>query len=927
MSASVHARTPILQVRDSRGLAVRRVDYCRGVAQEVAEARIQRWQFNAAGHLCSSRDARLHATGGPANLVSLHALSGREVSRDSVDAGFYCTLFGEAGQVVWAQDGKGNRRELEHDLLLRPLALFEQEPGQTRQCSERQTYAPADPALAPGNLCGRLVRHDDTAGSRQLNDYALGGQVAGESRRFLVDDAWPDWPLPLDERDALLEPQAALSRWRHGPLGDVFEQTDAAGNRQRVGFTLAGQVRDIQLSQAGEPTPRMLVTKTRHDAFGHVVERVLGNGVTLSRQHRAQDGRLMRLGSRRGNGDWLQDLHYDFDPAGLVLSITDQAIPLRHFANQRIEARSEYRYDSLGQLLEATGREAGARGQGPDGALDPAAMANYRQTYRYDAGGNLLQLIHVGAQAHGRELMAAAGSNRCLALVEGRPPTEEDFAAAFDANGNPRQLQPGQVLHWDRRNRLAGTDQERYHYDGVGQRLRKWRSQVVAGRSVVDEVRYLPGVERHRRGASGECFDVLVVDTDGVGIRVLHWQAGRPSDVPQNQYRYALGDHLGSTSVELDGEAGLISREGYYPFGETAWHAARNEVEAGYRTLRYSGKERDASGLYYYGARYYRADWQRWLNPDPAGAVDGLNLYAMVGNSPVNRRDVQGTRGFDVLDDAQHQWLAQGADVRASALADFPADLQGAVRQGLLTGKVFLNNAIAALDGGSGESVSQALQSTFGITDFQSDAARQSLLAELRGVLGESRDYQSKLEQDESWRLSLIHSAHVGGAGVTGLSRNRGVRIGFDEGLLRGNVIDRAMTFTHESFHAVSLGLLSTSPMDIVSDFFYSTPPLTRTGSIPAMMDATHHLSRRIISSGPDEAAMSGADQQRYVQLIERESERLGLKPPGDAEERRQYFVTHPQIRQTVVMRNAASLTGFVLMLQRRPAAQKRGVV
>ncbi|RMN48970.1 putative insecticidal toxin complex, partial [Pseudomonas syringae pv. apii] len=86
-----------------------------------------------------------------------------------------------------------------------------------------------------------------------------------------------------------------------------------------------------------------------------------------------------------------------------------------------------------------------------------------------------------------------------------------------------------------------------------------------------------------------------------------------------DQVRYSLGDHLGSSTLELDQQGGLISQESYYPFGGTAWWAARSAVEAKYKTVRYSGKERDASGLYYYGFRYYAPWLQRWINPDPAG--------------------------------------------------------------------------------------------------------------------------------------------------------------------------------------------------------------------------------------------------------------------------------------------------------------------
>jgi insecticidal toxin complex protein TccC len=46
--------------------------------------------------------------------------------------------------------------------------------------------------------------------------------------------------------------------------------------------------------------------------------------------------------------------------------------------------------------------------------------------------------------------------------------------------------------------------------------------------------------------------------------------------------------------------------------------------------------------LYYYGARYYAPWLQRWVSADPAGDVDGLNLYGFVGNNPLNYFDDSG---------------------------------------------------------------------------------------------------------------------------------------------------------------------------------------------------------------------------------------------------------------------------------------------
>jgi RHS repeat-associated protein len=49
------------------------------------------------------------------------------------------------------------------------------------------------------------------------------------------------------------------------------------------------------------------------------------------------------------------------------------------------------------------------------------------------------------------------------------------------------------------------------------------------------------------------------------------------------------------------------------------------------KRYRYTGKERDdSSGLCYYGARYLAPWLTRWIIPDSAGAIDGLNLYSII---------------------------------------------------------------------------------------------------------------------------------------------------------------------------------------------------------------------------------------------------------------------------------------------------------
>lgn len=679
MNTDIHSHTPQLAVIDSRGLPVRQIAYWRQDAGElIAQAWVNRTVFDPAGRAIAQWDPRLFQdASAPANLSTLHGLSGVELCTRSVDAGWRVNLLGETGAPMQSWDGRGSRRSWEYDDQLRPLAVFEQAAVGEASCTERMVYGVGSQAFADHNQCGQLIRHDDPAGTCHFSEFGLTGALLDQQQHFLQALDSPDWPLPVNERDALLEPGAgAHSAFHFNPLGELLEQTDAQGNRQRFNQTVDGQLRDAWLHLNHAPQAQRLVSGMDYNAQGQIERQAAGNGVISQWDYCTKDGRLVRLHAKRANGEPLQDLNYGYDPVGNILSIEDKALPVRYFANQRIEPINRYGYDSLYQLIEATGWEAGSANKGPSSIEDPQAVANYRQTYRYDVGGNLLELIHHGPQQHGRRLTAAKHSNRCLPERNGLPPTEAEIAAGFDDNGNLQALEPGRILSWDTRNQLHHVspveraselnDTERYIYDADGMRQRKVRSTQTSARTVISETRYLPGLEV--RNIEGEVLHVITAQAGGATVQVLHWETRVPKHLGNDPYRYSLADHLGSCALELDSEAKIISREIYHPYGSTAFSDRGDSSEESYRTLRYSGRERDATGLYYYGFRYYVTQLQRWLNPDPAGDIDGLNFYQMVNNNPVKFFDELGLNG--VVPDSVKEWGEVGR-ARSLKIYDF----------------------------------------------------------------------------------------------------------------------------------------------------------------------------------------------------------------------------------------------------------------
>lgn len=670
---NLHTHTPSLTTVDPRGLAVGQVGFYRADLQPPADVRRTRQVFDMARRIVASIDPRLDRP----STTTVFSLSGQTLLSENVDAGWRLALLGEAGQALCAWDSRGTYFLTERDELMRPLAISEMLDGEPIRVVERYVYGDASESSALHNQCGVLIRRDDTAGLIAFSDYGLAGGVLLQQRRFLLELVAPDWPEALVQRDSLLEAEGYSSTTQVNASGEVIEQHDARGNRQLLSYTCAGQLAVVQLQQADSDQSQTLVSDIRYNPWGAVEHELAGNGVVSQSKYDPASGRLIRLLAKLPSGDSLQDLNHLYDPVGNILSIEDASQASSFFRNQRVDPVSRYTYDSLYQLIEATGCEVAPVAHLPGLPdlqplpMDPAKLINYTQRFEYDAGGNLLARHHSGADTW--RMAVSSNSNRSLPQrADGSLPDDAAINTAFDGNGNLKALQPGQAMTWDGRNQLSeitavkredgSDDSEVYRYDGDGQRVRKVRMSQTRARTLAEEVRYLPGLALHRNEATGEVWQVLTIDGSSHVIRVLHWDEGIPEDVENDQLRYCLTDHLGSSTVELDRNAKLISQEGYYPFGGTAWWAARSVVEAKYKTVRYSGKERDATGLYYYGYRYYVPWLQRWVNPDPAGDIQNFNRYGFVINSPVGKVERDG-QIYEGVNDRVEEMLKSLGDV------------------------------------------------------------------------------------------------------------------------------------------------------------------------------------------------------------------------------------------------------------------------
>jgi len=213
-----------------------------------------------------------------------------------------------------------------------------------------------------------------------------------------------------------------------------------------------------------------------------------------------------------------------------------------------------------------------------------------------------------------------------------------------------------------------------YVYDAAGQRVRKVIEQD--GKKQKERI-YLGGFEVYREYNGNSTITIeretLHIMDDKQRIAIVETRTQGDDPAPRQIIRYQFGNHLGSASLELDTGAQVISYEEYYPYGSTSYQAVRSQTETPKR-YRYTGKERDEeTGLYYHGARYYAPWLGRWTSTDPAGLLDGINVFSYVHNRPVMATDPGGCQYVDIGTDPALQSAAQSVHAARPSLVQTPS--------------------------------------------------------------------------------------------------------------------------------------------------------------------------------------------------------------------------------------------------------------
>ncbi len=252
--------------------------------------------------------------------------------------------------------------------------------------------------------------------------------------------------------------------------------------------------------------------------------------------------------------------------------------------------------------------------------------------YSYDSIGNRLQRDGSAYKVDGvNQLVEAEGA-----------------IYTFDLNGNLATKTLGTRTWTYRSNHLNqivsifDPDQNvtKFTYDPSGKRLTK-RIESNGKKSKVLRFFYLGDTE------------IGSVDEKGVIIELKI--PGNPNNPEypsiaieiKKEIYVPLYDLQGNITCLLDPQRRkVVETYRYFAFGEEVIINQRGRVisdsSAG-NPWRYRGKRVDKEvGLMYFGYRYYDPEVGRWISPDPAGAIDGPNLYAYARNNPMKYVDFFG---------------------------------------------------------------------------------------------------------------------------------------------------------------------------------------------------------------------------------------------------------------------------------------------
>ena len=539
---------------------------------------------------------------------------GNDVSHVDEMGGVTHREFGEFDVLVASTDPAGARTAYTYDTELRltsvtnPLGLV-----------WRYVRDPAGRVTEESDFDGRTLRFEyDAAGqlTRAVNGLGELTEYVHDTFGNVVEKRTPSGVTTYS-----YDPVGRLARAANGDAVVEYER-DARG--RVVAETVNGRTMTFDYDPAGRwlrrRTPSgvdsvwafgdtgvpLSLTSGGHvlrfgrDAAGREVQRSLDDQVVLTQAFDA--GTRLTTQSFAGPDAVARQRRFDYRPDGHLVRTMDTVTGTVHF-----------RLDPTGRVVEIT-------------------ASDRRETYRYDAAGNITSTTEGGrwpaaAEAGNRgyagNTLTAAGAVTYQHDVQGRVILRRE-ADRF-----------GERIWrytWDAQDRMTAVitpdgTRWRYRYDPVGRRIAKQR--LAPDQSVAEQVEFV--------WDGGKLVEESHVGADG-SRRVRTWDYDPEGDAPVTQletggrsqrFHTIVTDQIGTPTdlVDADGVPGWHGRG-------TLWgKELRAEATATSTPLRFPGQYLDdETGLHYNVYRYYDPATGRYVSQDPLGLAPAPNPVAYVAN-------------------------------------------------------------------------------------------------------------------------------------------------------------------------------------------------------------------------------------------------------------------------------------------------------